>query len=151
MVREINKTKDELKSAEAKEIRCLKLITWKMLRSIEKAADLYNSATPTKLTEIELPHHLLSKGKVSLVGELVILTDLMLRLNQNLRETETRLAEEDEHDDRLSDADIYLVQNFVARKKTRRTLRTTLTILTQHFEIFLTIPSKKYEINENVI
>ena len=117
MVREINKTKDELKSAEAKEIRCLKLITWKMLRNIEKAADIYNSATATKLTEIELPHHLLSKGKVSLVGELVILTNLMLRLNQNLRETETRFTEEDEHDDRLSDADIYLVQNFVARKK----------------------------------
>lgn len=115
MVEKTRKTPYEsAKTAKGRDTRFSKFLTWKILRIVERSAELYSNADLKQLETLRERHNLLFGGKISLAESLVMLVELMIKLNQFSPEEEVKLSEENQMKF-LSDVDIALINAFVKK------------------------------------
>lgn len=116
MVRKARKTPYEsAQFAKDRDTRFLKFLTWKMLRIVERSAELCDSTDLKQLEILRKRHNLLFGSKISLVESLVMLAELLIKLNQLSPEEEVKLSGGQVQS--LSEVDIALINHFLTKER----------------------------------
>jgi hypothetical protein len=104
---------ESVQNVEGRDTRFLRKTTFKLLQHVEKAAELCNNpaATDAELEKLDKTTKLLFGGKKSLADVMVMLSDLMLKLNQKMSEMDGSNA--DEFNSHFTDFDVQLAKNFL--------------------------------------